>query len=87
MENEEATALKMLKNLNLKTIVSETIIEENSEDEFSDEEVSNHVSQTTKAGRYKDKLVILNEEVPQAFSHFTYVDQAREDCLRFARRT
>ena len=78
MEKEEATALKMLKNLNLKTIVSETIIEENSEDEFSDEEVSNHVSQTTKAGRYKDKLVILNEEVPQAFSHFTYMWTKRE---------
>ena len=67
---EKATALKMLKNLNLKTVVSETIVEENSEDEFSDEEISNPIPLI--ASRPKSKLLILNEEVPQAFSHFTY---------------
>ena len=67
--NEEATALK---NLNLKTIVSETIIEENSEDELSDEDTSHPMTQTTNVGCSKNKLVIMNEDVPQAFSHFTY---------------
>ena len=78
VEREQLKALKMLKDLNLKTKVSETIIEENSEDEFSDEETSHPMPQTNNVGRPKNKLVIVNEEVPQAFSHFTYMWSKRE---------
>ena len=79
---KEEDPLKMLKNLNLKPIISETIVEENSEDELSDDEPthSTHhlIPQTTSVAFSKSELVILNEEVPQAFSHFTHMWTKRE---------
>ena len=63
----------MLRNLSLKPIISETIVEENSEDELNDEDGPNH-----PVPRATGKLLILNEEVPQAFSHFTYMWSKRE---------
>ena len=80
---EEVEPLKMLRDLNLKSIISETIVEENSEDELSDDEPTHsthHLSSqaTTSVAPLKSELVILNEEVPQAFSHFTYMWTKRE---------
>ena len=80
---EEKDPLKLLRDLNLKPIISETIVEENSEDELSDDEPTHsthHLSfqATTSVAPLKSELAILNEEVPQAFSHFTYMWTKRE---------
>ena len=70
-EVKEMAPLELLKRL--KPIISDTIVEENSEDEdeLSDEEPPLPSFQTTSVVPVKSELVILNEDVPQAFSHFT----------------
>ena len=79
-EAKEATAtpLKTLKGL--KPIISETIVEEDSEneDDFSDEKSLQPISSNTSNLSSNKELVIINKEVPQGFSHFTYMWSKRE---------
>ena len=72
------TPLKTLKGL--KPIISETIVEEDSEneDDFSDDKSLQPISSNTSNLSSNKELVIMNEEVPQAFSHFTYMWSKRE---------
>lgn len=73
---KEVAPLQMLKDLKLKPIISDIIEEENSEDEeddASDDETSHRKpAVTTSNVAPKGELVILNEDVPQAFSHFSH---------------
>ncbi|XP_066936684.1 uncharacterized protein [Clytia hemisphaerica] len=76
---KEVAPLQMLKDLKLKPIMSDIIEEENSEDEeddASDDEASRRPEPqptvTTSNVAPKSELDILNEDVPQAFSHFSH---------------
>ena len=70
--------MKTLKGL--KPIISETIVEEDSEneDDFSDDKSLQPISSKTSNLSSNKELVIMNKEVPQAFSHFTYMWSKRE---------
>ena len=73
-----ATPLKTLKGL--KPIISETIVEVDSEneDDFSDDKSLQPISSNTSNLSSNKELVIMNKEVPQAFSHFTCMWSKRE---------
>ena len=79
---KEVAPLQMLKDLKLKPIMSDIIEEENSEDEdddVNDDETSHHQQTVpTSDAALKSELDILNEDVPQAFSHFTHTWSKRK---------